>query len=64
MHIITPSFPCMNSSQAVNDSTLNVMKYFLKQSADLIELQNANPQKDYLKSWDEIFKVYDFFQDY
>ena len=36
MHIVTPSFPCMNSSQAVNDSSLNVMKRFLQESDDLI----------------------------
>ena len=37
MRVITPSFPCMNSSGTVTESSLNVIKKFFKESVDIIE---------------------------
>ncbi len=37
VHVITPYFPCMNSTQAVTDVGLNVIKKFLNEGHEIID---------------------------
>ena len=59
MFIITPAFPCMNSSHMVTDTSLNIMKKMFKESFNLVS--NIREKKN---SWDDFFIKFDFFQEY
>ena len=59
MSIITPAFPCMNSSHAVTQASLNILKNFLKEGNGIIKEIKA---KKVL--WNELFVKMDFFKLY
>ncbi|KAH6805347.1 polymerase 1 [Perilla frutescens var. frutescens] len=59
MPIITPSYPCMNSSYNVSTSTLQVMLEEFHRGNELCEAIEANNL-----SWDALFEPFAFFEAY
>ena len=56
MSIITPAFPCMNSSHSVTHASLNVLKNMLREGNGIIKDIKAKKLQ-----WRDLFKKIDFF---
>ncbi|XP_058722490.1 nuclear poly(A) polymerase 1 [Vicia villosa] len=59
MPIITPAYPCMNSTYNVTTSTLRIMSEEFKRGSEICEAMEAS--KD---DWDTLFEPYPFFEAY
>ncbi|XP_072999052.1 nuclear poly(A) polymerase 1-like isoform X1 [Typha latifolia] len=59
MPIITPAYPCMNSSYNVSSSTLRVMTEEFQRGYDICEAMEAGRA-----DWDTLFEPYPFFDSY
>ncbi|XP_012572047.1 nuclear poly(A) polymerase 1-like isoform X2 [Cicer arietinum] len=59
MPIITPAYPCMNSSYNVSSSTLCVMTEEFQRGDQICEAMEANKA-----DWDTLFEFYPFFEAY
>lgn len=59
MFVITPAFPCMNSSHNVSNASLSVIKNFFRESNQV--LKEIKLKK---KNWKDLFKKCDFFNMY
>ncbi|KAJ1394203.1 polymerase, nucleotidyl transferase domain [Sesbania bispinosa] len=59
MPIITPAYPCMNSSYNVSSSTLCIMSGEFQRGNEICEAMEANKA-----DWDTLFEPYPFFDAY
>ncbi|XVE58744.1 hypothetical protein DITRI_Ditri04bG0193500 [Diplodiscus trichospermus] len=59
MPIITPAYPCMNSSYNVSASTLRIMTDEFQRGSEICEAMEANEA-----DWDTLFDPYAFFEAY
>ncbi|CAN8312437.1 unnamed protein product [Cochlearia groenlandica] len=59
MPIITPAYPCMNSSYNVSASTLRIMTAEFQRGKDICEAMEAN-----IADWDTLFEPFAFFEAY
>uniref|UniRef100_A0A7C9APK9 polynucleotide adenylyltransferase n=1 Tax=Opuntia streptacantha TaxID=393608 RepID=A0A7C9APK9_OPUST len=59
MPIITPAYPCMNSSYNVSSSTLRIMTDEFQRGNEICEAMEANKA-----TWDTLFEPYPFFEAY
>ncbi|KAF5734539.1 nuclear poly(A) polymerase 1 [Tripterygium wilfordii] len=59
MPIITPAYPCMNSSYNVSSNTLRIMKEEFRRGYEICESMEANKA-----DWDTLFEPYPFFEAY
>ncbi|KAL9240023.1 hypothetical protein vseg_014286 [Gypsophila vaccaria] len=59
MPIITPAYPCMNSSYNVSSSTLRIMTEEFQRGNDVCEEMEANKA-----DWNTLFEHYPFFEAY
>lgn len=59
MPIITPAYPCMNSSYNVSSSTLRIMTEEFQRGNEICEALEANKA-----DWNKLFEVYPFFEAY
>lgn len=59
MPIITPAYPCMNSSYNVSSSTLRVMMEEFQRGNEICEAMEANKA-----NWNVLFEPYPFFESY
>lgn len=59
MPIITPAYPCMNSSYNVSSSTLRIMLEEFQRGNEICEAMEANKA-----DWDTLFESYSFFEAY
>lgn len=59
MPIITPAYPCMNSSYNVSSSTLRIMTEEFQRGSEICEVMEANKA-----DWDTLFESYPFFEAY
>lgn len=59
MPIITPAYPCMNSTYNVTASTLRVMSDEFQRGSDICEAMEASKA-----DWDTLFEPYPFFESY
>ncbi|KAL2546246.1 nuclear poly(A) polymerase 1 [Forsythia ovata] len=59
MPIITPAYPCMNSSYNVSTSTLRVMMEEFQRGNEICEAIEASK-----RSWDSLFEPFAFFEAY
>ncbi|KAK6249719.1 Polymerase [Theobroma cacao] len=59
MPIITPAYPCMNSSYNVSSSTLRIMTDEFQRGSEICEAMEANKA-----DWDILFESYAFFEAY
>lgn len=59
MPIITPAYPCMNSSYNVSSSTLRIMTEEFQRGNEICEAMEANKA-----DWDTLFEPYQFFEAY
>ncbi|XP_047315930.1 nuclear poly(A) polymerase 1-like [Impatiens glandulifera] len=59
MPIITPAYPCMNSSYNVSSSTLRIMTEEFQRGNEMFEAMESNKT-----SWDALFEPYPFFEAY
>ncbi|KAL8130185.1 hypothetical protein V2J09_019340 [Rumex salicifolius] len=59
MPIITPAYPCMNSSYNVSASTLRIMTEEFQRGSEVCEAMEANKA-----GWDKLFEPYPFFEAY
>ncbi|KAK9278790.1 hypothetical protein L1049_028368 [Liquidambar formosana] len=59
MPIITPAYPCMNSSYNVSSSTLRIMTEEFQRGNEIFEAMEANKAE-----WDTLFEPYPFFDAY
>ncbi|CDO98397.1 unnamed protein product [Coffea canephora] len=59
MPIITPAYPCMNSSYNVSSSTLRIMTNEFQRGNEICEAMDANKC-----NWDKLFELYPFFEAY
>ncbi|XAR68381.1 Polynucleotide adenylyltransferase [Bertholletia excelsa] len=59
MPIITPAYPCMNSSYNVSSSTLRIMTEEFKRGNEICEAMEANRA-----DWNSLFEPYPFFESY
>ncbi|KAK7398831.1 hypothetical protein VNO78_10004 [Psophocarpus tetragonolobus] len=59
MPIITPSYPCMNSSYNVSSSTMRIMMEEFQRGNEICEAMEANKA-----DWDILFESYPFFEAY
>ncbi|KAI4350970.1 hypothetical protein L6164_005372 [Bauhinia variegata] len=59
MPIITPAYPCMNSSYNVSSSTLRIMLDEFQRGNEICEAMEANKA-----DWDTLFEPYLFFEAY
>ncbi|WJX54441.1 Nuclear poly(A) polymerase 1 [Trifolium repens] len=57
MPIITPAYPCMNSSYNVSLSTLRIMTEEFQRGHEICEAMEANSA-----DWDTLFETYPFFE--
>ena len=61
MSVITPAFPCMNSSHMITDTTLEIITNFFKNGYKMISIDIL---KTRTKTWSDLFKKFDFFNVY
>ncbi|KAG7944713.1 hypothetical protein I3843_15G117100 [Carya illinoinensis] len=59
MPIITPAYPCMNSSYNVSSSTLRIMSEEFQRGCDICEAMEISKA-----DWDTLFETYPFFEAY
>ncbi|KAK7314610.1 hypothetical protein VNO77_33137 [Canavalia gladiata] len=59
MPIITPAYPCMNSTYNVTSSTLRVMSEEFRRGSEICEAMDASKA-----DWDTLFEPYPFFDAY
>ncbi|KAF7819923.1 nuclear poly(A) polymerase 1-like [Senna tora] len=59
MPIITPAYPCMNSSYNVSSSTLRIMSEEFQRGSEICEAMEASKAE-----WDNLFEPYPFFEAY
>ncbi|KAK4280744.1 hypothetical protein QN277_012325 [Acacia crassicarpa] len=59
MPIITPAYPCMNSSYNVSLSTLRIMSDEFRRGSEICEAMEINKA-----DWDTLFEPYPFFEAY
>ncbi|GMN46358.1 hypothetical protein TIFTF001_015538 [Ficus carica] len=59
MPIITPAYPCMNSSYNVSSSTLRVMSDEFQRGSEICEAMETDKA-----DWDTLFEPYPFFEAY
>ncbi|RDY06621.1 Nuclear poly(A) polymerase 1, partial [Mucuna pruriens] len=59
MPIITPAYPCMNSSYNVSSSTLRIMTAEFQRGNEICEAMEANKA-----DWNTLFEPYPFFEAY
>ncbi|KAL3512211.1 hypothetical protein ACH5RR_024928 [Cinchona calisaya] len=59
MPIITPAYPCMNSSYNVSSSTLRIMTDEFQRGNEICEAMDANKS-----NWEKLFEPYPFFEAY
>ncbi|KAK7243478.1 hypothetical protein RIF29_38275 [Crotalaria pallida] len=59
MPIITPAYPCMNSSYNVSSSTLRIMTDEFQRGNEICEAMEVNKA-----DWDTLFEPYPFFESY
>ncbi|XP_022750733.1 nuclear poly(A) polymerase 1-like isoform X1 [Durio zibethinus] len=59
MPIITPAYPCMNSSYSVSSSTLHVMQEEFQRGNEICQVMEANNS-----SWASLFEPFLFFEAY
>ncbi|KAJ1392043.1 polymerase, nucleotidyl transferase domain, partial [Sesbania bispinosa] len=59
MPIITPAYPCMNSTYNVTSSTLRIMLEEFQRGSEICEAMEANKA-----DWDTLFEPYPFFEAY
>ncbi|GAU41108.1 hypothetical protein TSUD_139770 [Trifolium subterraneum] len=59
MPIITPAYPCMNSTYNVTTSTLRIMSDEFKRGSEVCEAMEASKA-----DWDTLFEPYPFFEAY
>ncbi|KAF8022546.1 hypothetical protein BT93_F0152 [Corymbia citriodora subsp. variegata] len=59
MPIITPAYPCMNSSYNVSASTLRIMSEEFQRGSDICEAMEAGKAE-----WDTLFEPFAFFEAY
>ncbi|WJX25617.1 Nuclear poly(A) polymerase 1 [Trifolium repens] len=59
MPIITPAYPCMNSTYNVTTSTLRIMSDEFKRGSEICEAMEASKA-----DWDTLFEPYPFFEAY
>ncbi|KAI5382726.1 nuclear poly(A) polymerase 1 isoform X2 [Lathyrus oleraceus] len=60
MPIITPAYPCMNSSYNVSSSTLRIITEEFKRGGEICEDMEAKKKAD----WDTLFESFPFFEAY
>lgn len=58
MSVITPAFPCMNSSHMITDTTLEIITNFFKEGYKMISMDIIRAKN---KTWSDLFKKFDFF---
>lgn len=58
MSVITPAFPCMNSSHMITDTTLEIINNFFKEAYRII---TQDIIKARIATWSELFTNFDFF---
>ncbi|MED6222445.1 Nuclear poly(A) polymerase 1 [Stylosanthes scabra] len=59
MPIITPAYPCMNSTYNVTSSTLRIMSQEFQRGSEICEAMEASKA-----DWDTLFEHYPFFEAY
>uniref|UniRef100_A0A7N0US44 polynucleotide adenylyltransferase n=1 Tax=Kalanchoe fedtschenkoi TaxID=63787 RepID=A0A7N0US44_KALFE len=59
MPIITPAYPCMNSSYNVSSSTLHIMSKEFERANEICEVMDSNKM-----NWEALFEPYQFFEAY
>ncbi|KAL3529230.1 hypothetical protein ACH5RR_008552 [Cinchona calisaya] len=59
MPIITPAYPCMNSSYNVSSSTLRIMTDEFQRGSEICEAMDANKS-----NWEKLSEPYPFFEAY
>ncbi|KAL6213634.1 hypothetical protein ACLB2K_013081 [Fragaria x ananassa] len=60
MPIITPAYPCVNSSYNVSSTTLCIMSPEFKRGNEICKAMEAGHEAD----WHTLFESYPFFEEY
>ena len=59
MSVLTPAFPCMNSSHMVTECSFAILKKFFEEGAEIIDRINRQEAR-----WHDLFQEFDFAKTY